>query len=82
MEELRQEIIYPYAEKMGNCEVVLLGGDHMIYEQKPEVCGEVIKAFIDGLDSKIPVCRDDAKSGFVRNRHENNISDRRYNGRR
>ncbi len=51
MEELRQEIIYPYAEKMGNCEVVLLGGDHMIYEQKPEVCSEVIKAFIDGLDS-------------------------------
>ena len=51
LEELRQEIIYPYAEKMGNCEVVLLGGDHMIYEQKPEVCSEVIKAFIDGLDS-------------------------------
>ena len=50
-EKLRQEIIYPYAEKMGNCEVVLLGGDHMIYEQKPEECGEVIKSFIDGLDS-------------------------------
>lgn len=50
-EKLRQEIIYPYAEKMGNCEVVLLGGDHMIYEQKPEECGEIIKSFIDGLDS-------------------------------
>ncbi|MBR6719046.1 MAG: alpha/beta hydrolase [Oscillospiraceae bacterium] len=50
-EELRQEIIYPYAEKMGNCEVVLLGGDHMIYEQKPEECGAIIRSFIDGLDS-------------------------------
>ena len=51
LEELRQEIIYPYAEKMGNCEVVLLGGDHMIYEQKAEECGELIKSFVDGLDS-------------------------------
>ena len=50
-EQLRQEIIYPYAEKMGNCEVVLLGGDHCIYEQKPGECGEIIKEFIDGLDS-------------------------------
>jgi hypothetical protein len=36
---------------MGNCEVVLLGGAHLIYVQKPEECGEVIKSFIDGLDS-------------------------------
>lgn len=50
LEELRQEIIYPYAEKMGNCEVVLLGGDHMIYEQKPDECGVIIRSFIDGLD--------------------------------
>ena len=47
----REEVINPYTEKMGNCEVILLGGDHMIYEQKPEECGEVIKSFIDGLDS-------------------------------
>ena len=50
-EKGRETVIYPYAEKMGNCEVVLLGGGHMIYEQKPEECGAVIKAFIDGLDS-------------------------------
>gem|GEM_PF-5554961 len=43
--------IYPYAEKMGNCEVVLLGVDHLIYEQKPKECGEIIKEFIDGLGS-------------------------------
>ena len=48
-EKLRQDVIYPYAEKMGNCEVVLLGGDHLIYEQKPVECGEIVKSFIDGL---------------------------------
>lgn len=45
----REEIIYPYAQKMGNCEVICLPGDHMIYEQKPEACGQLIKDFIDGL---------------------------------
>lgn len=49
-EQLRQDVIYPYAEKMGNCKVVCLPGDHMIYEQKPDECGEIIKEFIDGLD--------------------------------
>lgn len=49
-EEVRRDIIYPYAEKMGNCEVVCLPGDHMIYEQRPEECGKLIKDFIDGLD--------------------------------
>lgn len=49
-EEARQNTIYPYADKMGNCEVVCLGGDHMIYEQKPEECGRIIKDFINGLE--------------------------------
>ena len=49
--KFREETLYPYAEKMGNCEVVLLGGDHAIYEQRPEECGEIIKSFIDDLDS-------------------------------
>lgn len=49
-ENARNETIYPYAEKMGNCEVVCLAGDHMIYEQKPEECGRLIKDFIDGVD--------------------------------
>ncbi len=47
--EARQNTIYPYAERMGNCEVICLGGDHMIYEQKPEECGALVKAFIDAL---------------------------------
>lgn len=46
----RNDTIYPYAEKMGNCRVVCAAGDHMIYEQKPAECGELIKAFIDGLE--------------------------------
>lgn len=50
MAKLREDILYPYAEKMGNCEVVLLGGDHAIYEQKPEECSELICDFLAGLE--------------------------------
>ena len=50
LEEDRQNTIYPYAEKMGNCEVVCLGGDHMIFEQKPDECGKIVKEFIDSLN--------------------------------
>lgn len=49
-EDARRNILVPYFEKMGNCQCVLLGGDHMIYEQKPEECGQIIKDFIDGLE--------------------------------
>lgn len=49
-DQARNDTIYPYAEKMGNCEVVCVAGDHMIYDQKPTECGEIIKNFIDGLD--------------------------------
>ena len=48
---LNETVLYPYTEKMGNCEVVFLGGAHLIYIQKPDECGEVLKSFIDGLDS-------------------------------
>lgn len=50
-ERLRQEIIYSYAEKMGNCEVVCLSGDHMIYAHKPDECGKLVSEFIDNLES-------------------------------
>ena len=49
LEQYRNDIIYPYADKLGNCKVVCLGGDHMIYQQKPEECGVLIKEFIDTL---------------------------------
>lgn len=49
-ESARREILFPYLDKMGNCECVLLGGDHMIYEQKPAECGRLVEEFINGLD--------------------------------
>lgn len=49
-QKAREDVIYPYAEKMGNCQVVCLAGDHMIYEQKPKECGEMIKEFLRGLE--------------------------------
>ena len=48
--EARENIIYPYAENMGNCTVVCLGGDHMIYEQKPIECAEIILGFLSELE--------------------------------
>ena len=54
-EENRQNILMPYLEKMGNCELICLGGDHMIYEQKPIECSTIIECFIDELDNKIPI---------------------------
>lgn len=49
-EEARNNILNPYSEKMGNCEIVCLPGDHMIYEQKPVECGNIIKEFLDTLE--------------------------------
>ena len=49
-EKAREDIIYPYAEKMGNCKVVCMGGDHMIYEQKPSECAEIIAEFLRELE--------------------------------
>lgn len=48
-EKARREKLFPYLEKLGNCRYEALGGDHMIYTQKPEECGLIVKAFIDGL---------------------------------
>lgn len=48
-EKVRLETLFPYIEKLGNCRYEALGGDHMIYTQKPGECGAIIKAFIDEL---------------------------------
>ena len=45
-------MLAPYLEKMGNGELVCLGDDHMIYEQKPVECGEIMKDFIDRVDKR------------------------------
>ena len=50
MAQFREERERPYIEKMGNCEYVCLPGDHIIFMDKPEECGEIIKNFIEGLD--------------------------------
>ena len=48
--DYKERILLPYFEKLGNCELVSLPGDHLIYEQKPNECGQIIRDFIDGLD--------------------------------
>ncbi len=45
-----RHVITPYLEKLGNCELISLPGDHLIYEQKPEKCSQIIKTFLGGLD--------------------------------
>ena len=51
MEDLNVQYREEYIEtSYGNCELVLLGGDHAIYEQRPEECGDIVLEFINGLD--------------------------------
>jgi len=50
-EGLRNTKLIPYLAKMGNCELVLLGGDHDIYEQRAEECGAAVLDFINRLDT-------------------------------
>lgn len=49
--ELRENYLQPYLDKMGNCQLALLPGSHMIYEEKPYECGDLIEEFIDGLEA-------------------------------
>ena len=48
----RQKVIEPCLEKLGNCEMVFLPGDHFVFKQKPEECAQVVKDFITKLDEK------------------------------
>ncbi len=48
MEQRRTEWSAPYYEKLGNCKVVELPGDHIIFLDKPDECSRIIKEFIDG----------------------------------
>jgi len=49
MDELRRTVIQPYADKMGSCRIVLLPSEHMIYLQKPDACGTIIRDFLAEL---------------------------------
>ena len=44
------ERINPYIELLGNTQLILLPGDHMIFEQKPKELAYIIKQFIVSLD--------------------------------
>ncbi len=48
-EQRRTEWAEPYYEKLGNCEVVELPGDHVIFLDKPDECSRIIKEFIEQL---------------------------------
>ena len=51
IKQRRTERAVPYYEKLGNCEVAELPGDHVIFLDKPDKCSRIIKEFIDRLDS-------------------------------
>lgn len=44
------EKIKPYTDLMGNTKIVLLPGDHMIFEQRPNELAKIIIDFINGLE--------------------------------
>ena len=46
----REEKIIPYLDKLGNADMVLLPGDHYIFNQKPDELREIIKNFVDTLE--------------------------------
>ena len=48
-EERRTEWAEPYYEKLGNCEVAELPGDHVIFLDKPDACSRIITEFIDRI---------------------------------
>ncbi len=51
-EEKREKSLTPYLDRLGSCELELLGGDHFIFDQKPEECAEIIERFLKKLDDR------------------------------
>ena len=47
--DYKERILLSYFEKLGHCEMINLPGDHLIYEQKPDECGQIISDFIEKL---------------------------------
>jgi hypothetical protein len=43
------EIVQAYMDKLGNARIVYLPGSHMIFEQRPDECGQIINEFISEL---------------------------------
>jgi pimeloyl-ACP methyl ester carboxylesterase len=53
-EKRRNDLVYPYAEKTGNCEVILLPGDHRIYQHKPVRCMRAVMKIISLVEENTP----------------------------
>ncbi|MDO5558288.1 MAG: alpha/beta hydrolase [Oscillospiraceae bacterium] len=50
--DVRQTVLQPYLDRLGNCELVLVPGDHNIYKQKPDECAQLITGFLDTLSKQ------------------------------
>lgn len=48
--KLRDTVLQPYLDKMGNCRLVLLPGIHCIYDQRPDDVAEIIRDFLDRIE--------------------------------
>ena len=48
-EKAVKETLVPYADKMGNCQIIFLPGEHQIYSQKPKECGDIVENFLNKL---------------------------------
>ena len=48
-ERVREDELKPFAEKLGNCKIEYLPGDHHIFNDRPEECEKIILDFINGL---------------------------------
>ena len=42
----REEVIEPYAEKIGSCTIKDMPGDHFLYKSKPDECAEAVLDFL------------------------------------
>lgn len=49
--DLRENDLKPYLDKMGNCELILLPGIHGIYEQRPDDVVKIINDFLEKIDN-------------------------------
>lgn len=49
-ENWRKTRIIPYIEKLGNTKLILLPGNHQIFEEKPEELNEIIKEFVKKMN--------------------------------
>lgn len=48
-QQIRDNKVNPFTAALGNCSLVLLGGEHGIFLQKPEELGAVVSQFVKGI---------------------------------